>query len=166
VVLIYFLAKKLFDFKVAILSAVFASIYWIFIYFEGELLLDSLLVLFGVLLVLLLLRAGENPRKSRFFLAGLVSSLFAITRPNILIFIPFVLLWIFLLLKLDLKKKSIYSLFFLLGLFIFIFPVTLRNYLVGKDFVLISSQGGINFYIGNNPETNGLSAFLPPFGDN
>jgi tetratricopeptide (TPR) repeat protein len=165
VVLIYFLAKKLFNKKVAYLSAIFASIYWIFFYFEGELLLDSLLIPFGILLVLFLLYSADSSRKSGFFLAGLVAGLFAITRPNILIFIPIVLLWIFLFLKFDLKKKFIFTLFFLVGLFLLIFPVTLRNYLVGKDFVLIASQGGINFYIGNNPEANGLSAVLPPFGD-
>ncbi len=165
VVLIYFLAKRLFHKKVAYLSAVFASIYWIFFYFEGELLLDSLLVPLGVLLILLLLRSADNPRRSGFFLAGLTAGLFAITRPNILIFIPFALVWIFLFLQSDLKRKFIFSLFFLGGLFLLIFPVTLRNYLVGKDLVLIASQGGINFYIGNNPEANGLSAALPPFGD-
>lgn len=117
VVLIYFLARKLFNPKVAYLSALFASIYWIFFYFEGELLLDSLLVFFGVLTVLLLVRAGENPKKSRFLLAGLSAGLFAITRPNILIFIPFVLLWIFLLLKSDLRRKFIFSLFFSFGSF-------------------------------------------------
>ena len=39
-----------------------------------------------------------------------------------------------------------------------IFPVTLRNYLVEKDFVLIASQGGINFLIGNNKNADGMSA--------
>lgn len=165
VVLIYFLAKRLFNKKVGYLSAIFASIYWIFFYFEGELLLDSLLVPLGILLVLLLLRSADSSKKSGFFLAGVVAGLFAITRPNILIFIPFVLLWVFLFLKFDLKKKFIFALPFLIGLLLLIFPVTLRNYLVGKDFVLIASQGGINFYIGNNPEANGLSAVLPPFGD-
>ncbi|MFH0931606.1 MAG: tetratricopeptide repeat protein [Candidatus Zixiibacteriota bacterium] len=165
VILIYFLSRKLFNRKVACLSAFFAAIYGIFIYFENEFLLDFLLVFFGVLLILLLYRTKENPKKSGFLLAGLVSGLFAITRPNILIFIPFVLLWIFLLLKFDLKKKLVYSLFFLLGFILLIIPVSFRNYLVGKDFVLISSQGGINFYIGNNPEADGTSAFLPPYGD-
>jgi tetratricopeptide (TPR) repeat protein len=165
VILIYFLSRKLFNRKVACVSAFLAAIYGIFIYYEDELLLDFLLVFFGALLILLLHRAEENPKKSRFFAAGLVSGLFAITRPNVLIFIPSVLIWIFLLIKFDLKKKLVYSLFFLLGLVLLILPVTLRNYLVGKDLVLISSQGGINFYIGNNPEADGTSAFLPPYGD-
>jgi len=165
VILIYFLARKLFNRKVAILSAILSSIYGVLIYYEDELLLDFLLVFFGVLLVLLLYRAEEKSKSSGFFIAGLVASLFAITRPNILIFTPFVLVWILLLLKVSLKRKIVFSLFFLIGLFGLILPVTVRNYLVGKDFVLISSQGGINFYIGNNPQADGTSAFLPPYGD-
>ena len=39
-----------------------------------------------------------------------------------------------------------------------IFSVTLRNYMVGRDRVLIAYQGGINFYLGNNPESDGHSA--------
>lgn len=165
VILIYFLARRLFNRRIATLSAILTSIYGVMVYYEDELLLDFLLVFFGVLLILLLHRAEDNPGKSKFFLAGLVTSLFAITRPNILIFIPFVLFWILLLLKVNLKRKIVFSLFFLVGLFVLILPITARNYLVGKDFVLISSQGGINFYIGNNPQADGTSAILPPYGD-
>jgi tetratricopeptide (TPR) repeat protein len=165
VILIYFLARKLFNRKVATLSAVLASIYGVLIYFEDELLLDYLLVFFGVLLALFLYQAEEKSKGSRFFVAGLVAGLFAITRPNILIFIPFVLVWILLLLKANLKRKIAFSLFFLIGLLVLILPITVRNSLVGKDFVLISSQGGINFYIGNNQQADGTSAFLPPYGD-
>ncbi len=41
-----------------------------------------------------------------------------------------------------------------------ILPVTLANTLSG-DFVLIASQGGVNFYIGNNPESDALRAVVP-----
>ena len=40
----------------------------------------------------------------------------------------------------------------LLGLLVAIAPVTLRNYALGSDVVLISSNAGINFYLGNNPD--------------
>ena len=82
-----------------------------------------------------------------------------------MLFIPFILVWIIFILKLDLRQKLLFSLFFLLGFLILVSPVTLRNYLVGNDFVPIASQGGVNFYIGNNPQANGLSAVLPPYAD-
>jgi tetratricopeptide (TPR) repeat protein len=54
------------------------------------------------------------------------------------------------------------TLLFLLGGILIISPVTIRNWAVGKDFVLISSQGGINFFIGNNYESDGKTATAAP----
>jgi tetratricopeptide (TPR) repeat protein len=159
-ILVYILAKKIFTRKIAILSAILASTYWILIYFEGELLLDSLLVFFDLLLIILLLDASRNPGWKRWITCGLVLGLSAITRPNILIFVPVVWLWMILLFGKSRKSKVVlgYIIFFTLGTLLIILPVTLRNYLVGKDFVLIASQGGVNFYIGNNQHADGMSA--------
>jgi 4-amino-4-deoxy-L-arabinose transferase-like glycosyltransferase len=131
-------------------------------YFEGELLLDSFLVFFDLLLILFLLRAKENPRFSRWLICGIILGLSAITRPNILVFVPFVWLWIFLVFR---KRKTfkavlVYSASFLLGSILIISPVTLRNVIAGGDAVLIASQGGINFYIGNNKNADGVSAIF------
>jgi hypothetical protein len=40
-------------------------------------------------------------------------------------------------------------------------PVTLHNLVVGRDFVLISSQGGSNFYIGNSAQADGYTPAMP-----
>ena len=40
-------------------------------------------------------------------------------------------------------------------------PVTIRNYAVGDDLVLISSNGGVNLYIGNNPQTSLVTPRIP-----
>jgi tetratricopeptide (TPR) repeat protein len=42
-----------------------------------------------------------------------------------------------------------------------VLPITLRNYAVSKDFVLVSSNAGVNFYIGNNELADGIF-MLPP----
>jgi len=167
VILIYLLARKLFDRRVAVIAGLLAATYWILIYFEGELLLDFLLVFLGTLLLLQLYRASDRPTFWNWFLAGIVLGLFAITRPNILAFAPFILLWLLIYFR---KSKSWlvcikYWLCVGIGATLVIFPVTLRNYLVGQDFVLVASQGGINFFIGNNPYSDGTSAVVPGLGD-
>jgi hypothetical protein len=53
------------------------------------------------------------------------------------------------------------ALLFAAGLVLPILPVTLHNALVGHDFVPIASQGGVNFYIGNNPVADGYTAIVP-----
>jgi hypothetical protein len=40
-------------------------------------------------------------------------------------------------------------------------PVTVRNAIVTGDFMLISSQGGINLYLGNNAYADGLTMIMP-----
>jgi tetratricopeptide (TPR) repeat protein len=39
--------------------------------------------------------------------------------------------------------------------------LTVRNVIVGHDLVFIASQGGVNFYIGNNPYSDGSTAIVP-----
>lgn|SRR5574341_378272 len=167
VVLIFILAKKIFDRKVAILSSLLASTYWIFIYYEAELLLDFWLILWSLLLVWFLLKAYENLKSGSWFLSGIILGLFAITRPNILLFLPFLLIWIIIVLRKQLPflKILLFYGWIISGTALVILPVTLRNYLVAGDPVLIASQGGINFYIGNNPKSDGMSAIMPELGD-
>jgi tetratricopeptide (TPR) repeat protein len=161
-ILVYFLAKRLFNRPVAIVASLLAATYGMLIYFEDELLLDSFLVFFDLLLILFLLRAKNTPKLLNWFVCGIILGFSAITRPNILFFIPFVWLWILLVFIRAKKIKEIltFCIMFLIGSALVIFPVTLRNYLVAKDFVLIASQGGINFLIGNNKNADGMSAVL------
>ncbi len=51
------------------------------------------------------------------------------------------------------------------GAVLIVLPVTLRNAALEKDFVLIASQGGINFFIGNNSASDGVSAVVPGLGE-
>jgi tetratricopeptide (TPR) repeat protein len=46
---------------------------------------------------------------------------------------------------------------FLLGVVLPILPIVARNYVISDGLVPISGTGGINFYTGNNPESDGYS---------
>ncbi len=163
-VLIFLFANRYFNKKTAILSGLISAFYWVFIYFEDELLLDSLLVLFSILLIWSLIRAAEHPAYKRFFLSGLILGLAAITRPNYAVFIPLILIWLLIYFPRQYKAAFLRYAVLLAGCLLMILPVTIRNMVVGGDFVLISSQGGINFYIGNNGYADGKSAIMPEFG--
>jgi len=162
-VLIFLLGKKLFDRRLGIIASVMACFYAPLIHFDAEFELPVLEVFLDLIVLLLLLRAGTKLKKRWWFLAGMLLGLSAILRPNILIFVPFVLLWICIKLWRKNKNKIIFSgASFLLGTILIISPVTIRNWVVGKDFVFISSQGGINFFIGNNTESDGKTAAAAP----
>jgi len=59
------------------------------------------------------------------------------------------------------KRAIAYAIAVLLGAALLISPVAVRNYVVAGDLVPISSQGGVNFYIGNNPDSDGSTPLLP-----
>jgi 4-amino-4-deoxy-L-arabinose transferase-like glycosyltransferase len=162
-VLIFLIAKKLFNRSIAALSGVIACFYAMLILYDAHLLITSLVVFLDLVLIYLLLHAGEKPKPLSWFLCGAVLGLSAIARPNILVFVPFILLWMFFQFKSKLLPRAILTRWIILcaGALLVISPVTLRNYLVGKDFVLIAWQGGFNFYLGNNPEATGWSTMAP-----
>lgn len=51
---------------------------------------------------------------------------------------------------------------FLLGVILIVAPITARNFAVSGDFVLITSNGGLNFYIGNSEISTG--GYVKPNG--
>jgi 4-amino-4-deoxy-L-arabinose transferase-like glycosyltransferase len=166
VMMTYLMGKRFFNARVGLIAALIQSVYPIVIYFEGELLLDPLFMLLLQLFVHRLLIWHENKSVKSALCAGLWLGLAAITRPTALVFVPVtVLVFIATLRRTRLWEKPVTA--FLVGVLLLIAPITIRNLAVAGDPVLIASQGGINLYIGNNPQADGVSAVLPePFGHN
>jgi len=159
---IYLISIKLFNRSVAFWSSVVAVFYPTFIYFDASLLITFLITLLSLFLVFYLYRYNEKSFLSPLFI-GIILGIAGLARPNILLFGPFlfVWLWIYLKPKIGLKKTIIQYLVVALISFLIILPVTIRNYAVSKDIVFIAWQGGMNFYIGNNHLSTGWSATLP-----
>lgn len=165
-VLIFLLAKKLFNRTVAIISGVTACLYAMLIFYDLQLLITSLVVFLDLVLIRLIIHAGEKPEPMNWLLAGSVLGVSALARPNILVFVPFILIWMFFQFRNKLDTKAIMMRWAILcaGALLLIAPVTIRNYVVSKDFVLIAWQGGLNFYLGNNPQATGYTAASPLTG--
>lgn len=163
VVLLALLAAQLFGKKIAIATGIIFATYASVIYFEGELLLDFLLIPLDLLLFIFLYKSKKNPSWNNWLVAGLWLGLSGITRPNILVFIPAVFFWIWYCFHKSekLQRQLKFALLFLAGTALPILPVAVHNYRAEKPPVLIASQGGINFYIGNNPNANGYTSMMP-----
>lgn len=141
---------------------VFAAL-WTSIYFAGELLLETLATTLALWLVWRLLAddgdGGRQPGARSLLVTGIVAGLGAITRPPLLVLLP-VIAW-------DLHRRrgmpwrSRGWAALAAGLFLTVSPVTAYNVWRGGDAVLIATQGGVNFWIGNNPESDGATAIAP-----
>ncbi|MGH2569783.1 MAG: tetratricopeptide repeat protein, partial [bacterium] len=132
-------------------------------YFEADLLLESLLAPLAALFVWLLLRARETASPARWLLAGTTLGAFAITRPNVLLFAPFALAIALFggSRTFPLRRRVVSAATLTAGTCLLVLPVTAANWIGGHDRVLVAWQGGLNFFLGNNPEANGWSATAP-----
>ena len=135
------------------------------IWFDGELLLEGLLTFLVLLGFVLLLRSRDKDRQ--WWLPGLVFGLAAIARPNVLAFLAVLPVWLLLergrsRLTGPARQTGLTRLAFVWGAAaLVILPVTIRNYVVSHQFVPIAWQAGTNFYIGNSPESDGVTAIVP-----
>lgn len=136
----------------ALLAGTFVALYAPAVFYGAELLPASLVLLLNVLLLLTLLAAERNGRTHLFGLAGLLLGLSALAWPPILLLAPF------LLFRLRRVKRG--ALVLAAGAVLAILPAMLHN-ARGGDFVPISSNGGINFYMGNHEGADGWSARAP-----
>ncbi|MFH1681514.1 MAG: glycosyltransferase family 39 protein, partial [Candidatus Eisenbacteria bacterium] len=154
VLLLGVLGRRIHDSTTGLLAALLGALAWIVVYFEGELLIESVLPLLTVLVLLALLRADRKGTGRSALLAGAVIGLFAAARPNILLFLPAAAVW--------LGVRGVRRGFLvLLGALLVLAPIALRNRAATGEWVLVSTQGGLNFYIGNHREADGRHAVFP-----
>jgi 4-amino-4-deoxy-L-arabinose transferase-like glycosyltransferase/Tfp pilus assembly protein PilF len=171
VILLYRIATRLWNPRVGLVAALLAALYAPFLFYDGLVLKTFLevLLLNGWLLALLgAADAGEGGRSrwGRAGLAGLLLGLGALTRANYLLLLPVGVIWLFLVLRGQPgwgRRAGRLSLALLAGFLCVILPVTWRNHAVGGEWVPLTSQGGQNFYIGNNPGNDRGTYVAPPF---
>jgi 4-amino-4-deoxy-L-arabinose transferase-like glycosyltransferase len=162
----YALGRKAFGRNAGLTAAALQAICPVMIYFESELLLDPLFTLLVQITLYRILVWRERDTGKNIFLVGLIFGLAAITRPTILVIAPLIFFWIFMR-RFDARQTMRQTALFVAGAVCLIGPIFIRNLVVAGDPVVIASQGGINWYISNNPSADGVSAVLPePLGHN
>lgn len=171
-VLMFFMGRALFGRVTALLAALFMATYWGFIYFEGQISYPSVAITLVLLLMLVLQHWRVHARVASALLAGMLLGAFALFRPNGLIFGPIIAAWmLWVAPRADETReqsdvghasRSLPSIALLTaGAALLLAPAIVRNAAVAHDFVFLSSFGGLNFYVGNNPESNGTEPRIP-----
>jgi tetratricopeptide (TPR) repeat protein len=130
------------------IAGLLAAATGVFVFYEVTLLQAALDPFLTALSLHLLTRAVQQPRPTRTAAAGLALGLLVLNRPNALacaLVAAAVLAW----------RGWRAGLGLLVGVALATAPVAIRNRIVSGEWVLVSSHGGLNFYIGNNPEADG-----------
>lgn len=117
--------------------------------------------------LLLLVRSAETPSMSRTLSAGVVLGLSVLVRPQWLLLAlvwPAVAAWPAAVDRAAVKAGARRFVPYLLGVALVVLPVAVRNRVVGGDWVLVSSNGGMTFFQGNNEENqSGLLTVVKRF---
>jgi tetratricopeptide (TPR) repeat protein len=149
------LGTVLFGKRVGIVAGFLGALYAPFLFFEGQLLTPALSIFFNLILALMLVTSSPP-----WGMIGLLGGVAAGVRPDILISFPMVCgyrLWGFA--KTHGNRKALAKLALLVSGFMLVcIPITARNYRLSGQFVLFSANAGINFYTGNGPDADGVSA--------
>jgi len=152
--------------RVGLVAGIGAAFYGMLVYFDGELLVETLFIPLLLASFLAYAKYRNGYRLGWLALGGLFLGLAAITRASALVIFPIFILDI-LLAKPQLFPWKTRAASILLLLFcgsLPIAPVAYHNFRQSGDSVVIAGSGGINFYIGNNPQADGLHSIMPGFG--
>ncbi len=128
------------------------------IFYEGQLGVDGLMPFLVMGCVALAMDGWRRKKTLTFAMLGAVIGLTALGRPVVLAWIPFLLLWEVL----PRPRRWMHCVALLAGTFVMIMPVTISNWRAEKTFILITANGGLNLFIGNNEAANG--AYVLPQG--
>lgn len=157
------IGEQLFSKPVGLVSGLMAAAYGPLLFFSTRLLPVAPAVFLILIAITLWIRHHHKPRLGTAALLGLSVGLATITVPNAGVL--FILVAGGMLLgglthrRLRFAMAST-SILYTVGA-LPIAAVTVRNYVVSGDFVAISTNGGINFFIGNNLERHRTLAIRP-----
>lgn len=163
--LLYVLGRRVFpnDRTIARMAMAGWALYGPVVFYTGELVNVSLLLVLAVAGLCLLCAAWPSQKLSPWWWSGLTWGLGGITRPDIL---PFLGLMTVLVVVRSVRAKAprrgmAMAGVFVLGILLPFLAVGWKNYANSKRFLMLPINSGLNFYIGNNPDYKSTIAVRP-----
>lgn len=158
----FLLAREGFGFVVGLIAGFMAAVYVPFIFYDNSILFPVLATLLNTLMLYWFYRGVCRRSMASFLIAGLFGGLSAAGNASVLAFGPFAIVFVLVALKVHLGARLKAAALLAAGVAIVVLPVTIRNLAVAGDFVPLTSNAGLNFYIGNNSKSTG--AYVRPEG--
>lgn len=163
-------AARLLSWRHGVAAAALAALYLPAVFHEVQLTKEAIALPLAALLLERLSKAREerSPGSAKassepgaWLGAGVVLGLLALLRENALLLVAFLAPLAFV--RGEPKRQAVKRLaLFALGLALPLLPVAARNAALGGGLLPTTFQGGVNFYIGNNPQADGTYRPLVP----
>lgn len=150
-IVVYFIGKEIASKRIGMIASIIAAIYPVFVYLSGLFLTETLFIFLQTLAIYYLIRVVKTPNIKNKAASGFLLGLATLTRPILLLFIPFIFVWAWLVF--EEKKVAIINSCIILGFMVLtLLPWTIRNYVAsGGKFIPIAVGTGPAFLTGNNP---------------
>ena len=161
VFLIAMLARATLGRRAAVATAYLAALYVPFIFFESEILEITLVIALVAAMLLVLARRTASAGPVSACAAGVLLGLASLGKPNLLLFAPVGSALVFAGGGGARARRLVPAAAFFLAAGLTILPATIHNYRASGDLIPVSSNGGINLYIGNHPGAPGVFQ-VPP----
>lgn len=170
--IVYLIAKRIFNYQVGIAAAGITAIYAYFVYYSAALMTESFYItwiLIGLYLAIHIVdisrsdhqkgSVSKNDQRSingYLLTLGMALGIAVLLRQLFMIFVPFLLLWVWKFSQINRTKNAIIP-----GLVVIltILPFTIYNYFRFDNFVLLNTNAGYAFFWGNHPVYG--TRFLP-----
>lgn len=167
--LLFGLGRRRFGDAAGLTAAAMMGTYWVSLYFEAEFMAPSLLLFLLTLWTSQIERCGRLLDEQRLTwkqtaLAGFLLGLTALVRPNVLVLgAPPLIWWLWLSRRTPGGRTLPWrpAVGFVVAIGLTVLPATLRNGLVTDDWVLVTSNAGINLFVGNHPDSDGYTPGSP-----
>jgi tetratricopeptide (TPR) repeat protein len=142
---------RLFSKRVGIVAGLVLAFYPAAIFFDAlvqKSVLDLFFTCVALALIGIIVGGTDRPRPVWLALGATLGAL-SLTRENALLLAAVLFVWAVM------RKSVTAAALFLAGMAVVLLPVVARNAAVGGGFYLTTSQFGSNFFIGNNPGSDG-----------
>ncbi|OGC08473.1 hypothetical protein A2230_08125 [candidate division WOR-1 bacterium RIFOXYA2_FULL_36_21] len=136
--LVYFLAKEMFDEKIAILAAFATSVYPELVFWTYSIRPEILYIFLLIVGFLLIIKGNKYNNIYLIFGGGVILGLACLTRVTLLMFFPFLIVWQFWIAKGKMRFK--FSAILLISILLVLLPWAVRNYIVFNEFTFFTSE--------------------------
>jgi 4-amino-4-deoxy-L-arabinose transferase-like glycosyltransferase len=163
--LAFLLARRYFGNLAGLVTAGLMATFWPFIYTETDFEEPVVSICLLLSLALVVMRWAEGRRHTgAAFGAGALVGLLGLMRPNALLLVLPLAAWAWWIhgRRGERGRSAKTAAALVAGAILLVSPATIRNYVVAHDFVPVSSNGGINLYVGNREGADGLVKITLP----